>query len=472
MMPWPWVIIVLFCVSAAAPPSAAPQPEHLVGLRKQLFVDDAVVEKRERVTRELGSITKANNGKPIFTDGRLYGTVLRDDKVFKLWYRKLEVAEYGYAESIDGEHFQHRGDVAGINFAGDSTLSVTIDEHEQDPAHRYKAAYDGPGMAAALAHSADGLRWTSYNKGQAVTTRAADTCNQILWDPIAQVYRLFTRTDFGDGGGPREIRGTRSMTNPDVKANPIGWKTVRNWSFDREGGEEYKRRQIYSVTDWIYEGVHFGLMSVYEWPGDTSEGTENFQVRHERDIMNFYIATSRDGDTWDLAWVYKGHPLIKRGGDGSFDKDILVPASTVVTHSDQHWLYYCGANERHGTAEMHFNRSMAIGLAKVRLDGLICLSAGATLGSVTTKSFELQGSRLEVNVDARQGECHVEILDADNIPIQGFAAEDVINAANVDGVRLSPRWKPGVALTELKGRMIRLRFRLRNAKLYAFQIAP
>jgi hypothetical protein len=113
-----------------------------------------------------------------------------------------------------------------------------------------------------------------------------------------------------------------------VKANPTGWKTVRNWSFDREGGEEYRRRQIYSVTDWIYEGVHFGLMSVYEWPGDTSEGSEDFQRRHERDVMNFYIATSRDGDSWDLAWIYKGRPLIERGGDGSFDKDIIVPAST------------------------------------------------------------------------------------------------------------------------------------------------
>ena len=79
-------------------------------------------------------------------------------------------------------------------------------------------------MRAALAHSGDGIHWTPYNHGQPVTHRAADTCNQILWDPEARIYRLFTRTDFGTRGGAGEIRGARSMTNTDVKAN-IGLPT-------------------------------------------------------------------------------------------------------------------------------------------------------------------------------------------------------------------------------------------------------
>ena len=62
-------------------------------------------------------------------------------------------------------------------------MSVSIDPHETDPRHRYKAAYYGPGVRAALAHSADGIHWSSYNEGQPVTGRAADTHNQILWDP-------------------------------------------------------------------------------------------------------------------------------------------------------------------------------------------------------------------------------------------------------------------------------------------------
>ena len=36
-----------------------------------------------------------------------------------------------------------------------------------------------------------------------------------------------------------EVRGTRSMTNPDIKRNPTAWKLVRNWKFDREGPDEW-----------------------------------------------------------------------------------------------------------------------------------------------------------------------------------------------------------------------------------------
>lgn len=289
-----------------------------VGLRKQLFVDDYLVDELRNVTRELGTVKKANNGKLLFKAGRFYGTVHFDDGRFKMWYRHHGNTGYGYAESKDGIHFKPITNVTGINFAGDYTLSVTIDAHESEPKHRYKAAYDAPGMAAGLAHSADGIRWSLYNAGQPVTHRAADTYNQIIWDEDAAVYRLFTRTDFGTAGGQNEWRGTRSMTNADVKSKPANWKTIRNWEFNREGKAERRRRQVYALTDWIYHGVHVALISVYEWPGDLSEGGSDLRKRHERDVMNFYIATSRDGDKWDLRWVYASQPMIPRGLDGAF----------------------------------------------------------------------------------------------------------------------------------------------------------
>jgi len=35
-------------------------------------------------------------------------------------------------------------------------------------------------------------------------------------------------------------------------------------------------------------------------------------------------------------------------------------------------------------------------------------------------------------------------------------------------LRLTPKWKPGGDLSKLKGKTIKLRFTLHNAKLYAF----
>ncbi len=442
-----------------------------VRLRTQLFVDDWVVAQRQGVSRVLGRVTKVNQGRPIFTDGWFYGTVLHDAGKFKLWYRKPGTEGFGYAESQDGLSFVTKASVAGLNFAGDYTLAVELDAVEPDPAHRFKAAYDAPGMAAGLAHSADGIHWTPYHEGRPVTHRAADTYNQVLWDPEASTYRLFTRTDFGTAGGNTELRGTRSMVNRDLKSAPANWELVREWVFRQNGEPESARRQIYATTCWIRHGVYFALLSVYEYPGDVSEGRDtDTQRRHERDVMNFYIATSRDADAWDLQWVYAGHPLVPRGPDGAFDKDIVLPASTIVTHDDQHWIYYAGANERHGTEQVRFERRHAIGLTTLPLDRFVGLRAGDTPGSVVTRPLRIEGEGLAVNADARGGAVSVEVLDAAGEPLPGYSAPDALPLVGRDELRWRPAWESDRYLAELRGRLVRLRFSLRNATLYSFQV--
>ena len=456
-----------------------------VGTCKQLLVDDYVIAERTNVTRELGAVVKANGGKPVFTEGQFYGTVLFHEGRFKLWFREFDNEHYGYAESPDGIHFAIKGEVTGIPFAGDINLAVSLDPHETDPAHRFKAGFDAVGMAAGLAHSADGIHWTPYHDGQPVTCRAADTINQIVWDPLAQAYRLSTRTDFGAGGGPLastvapdfEVRGTRMMLNPDVKADPAKWELVRHWHFDREGPKEYLRRQIYALPVWIYEDVYFGLMSVYDYPADISEGTSTDQVsRHERNVMNYYLATSRDGDDWDLEWVYAGRPFVPRGPDGAFDNDMIMPGSTIVTHNDTHWVYYGGANERHSTVEtdppVRYESVRAIGLATLPMDRFVALAAGDEPGVVVTRPFVVQGNSLELNVDAHDGDLRCEVLDANGTPLEGYAGDAGFRRADVDELRLAVRWRDGIDLKQLQGKRVRLRFRLRNAKLYAFRVTP
>ncbi|MCP4812571.1 MAG: hypothetical protein GY888_08695, partial [Planctomycetaceae bacterium] len=245
MMPMRCNFVILVLLPLGLLPAAEPLS---IGTNKQLLVDDFVIDQMTEITRELGQVTKANNGKPVFTDGRFYGTVLHDEQRFKLWYREHGKTGYGLAESRDGIHFKKQAKLTGFNFAGDYTLSVEIDPHEKAPAHRYKGAYDAPGMAAGIAHSADGIRWHPYNNGKPITHRAADTYNQVFWDPLIHKYRLSTRTDFGTPGGDGEVRGTRSMTNADLRSDPKNWKMTREWIFDREGKDEHKRRQVYAKT--------------------------------------------------------------------------------------------------------------------------------------------------------------------------------------------------------------------------------
>ncbi|MBP85981.1 MAG: hypothetical protein CMJ64_04560 [Planctomycetaceae bacterium] len=412
-----WVTTLVFIqVASAAEPVE-------VGLHKQLLVDDYVIAETSHVARELGSPVKANGGKPlefsrVAKGGRkdavdvwpLFASVYFDEQRqrFRIWHRvsfhdrsrrdgknvtdeEIGVgADYhrGYSESSDGIHFTYVAPLKGLTTGGDTNLVVTIDHHA-DPNRRYKIGYDCDCKVngAALAHSADGIHWTPYNDGKPITYRAADFTNQVVWDTAANAYRLFTRTDFGWGGGPLagavhiqvgdkplEVRGVRSMVNPNLEDNPSGWKLEHHWVLDGEEKlsksrrpiqellkdpdylervrKQALRRQIYVLTDWIYEGVHFGLMSVLEYPTDVSEGTKTDHItRHERSIENYYIVTSRDGIAWDFHWIYAGQPFVCRGPARSWDKDMVFPTSQLITHQDKHWIYYGGNNERHGAAE-------------------------------------------------------------------------------------------------------------------------
>ncbi len=507
------LLLLTFVVSAlAAYGEATPSHRCEIDLQKQLLVDDYAVAETENVRRILGTVTKANDGQPVMTADKpweddlfgFYGTVLHDGERFRMWYHPWAYA-VAYAESDDGLHWckpelgifdfsidrlkelgsdevfspregaplDWRGKENNIiGYFGDG-FTCFLDSRETDPEHRYKACYGPvPQICAAIAHSPDGIHWTRYNNGEPVTGRASDTYNQLLWDEGAKTYRLLTRTDFGRDGS--EIRGCRVMVNPDVKANPTDWKTVREWCFDREGPEEFRRRQIYGMTDWIYEGIHFGLMMVYEWPDETPGASlkvknENldYQTRHERDVMNFYIAPCRDGANWDLQWVYAEQPLVPRGPNGSFDKDMVVQASNIVTWQDKHWIYYTGYRERHWYAP----RKPSIGLATLPLDRFVGLQANKETGSVTTKPFQLNGGRLLLNVEAQQGAVAVEVLDAKGSTIEGFTARQS-RTRNVDALRLEPTWKSKRNLSELRGMTIQLRIYLQNATLFAFQIQP
>jgi len=106
-----------------------------------------------------------------------------------------------------------------------------------------------------------------------------------------------------------------------------------------------------------------------------------------------------------------------------------------------------------------------------RLDGFISLDARDKLGTVTTKSFVLRGKNVEVNADAdlAQSASKGSMLAVEVIGIDGDVLAES-NPIRSDGVALRPPWKKGKDLSALIDRPIQLRFTMRYAKLYAFQI--
>jgi len=468
------------------------EPSIEVGIQKQLLTDDYVLSHRFNVHREFHAAEKVNDGKPLLIREKPWeranlfqvASVHHDGSRFQMNYGYVGPVEYCCrAESTDGIKW-NRPSLGIVEFANnrDNNLFdyrgyvMFLDPHETDPQHRFKATYrplesSSLPHAACLAHSPDGMHWTPYNDGKPVTERAADTLSQMVWDERGQVYRLFTRTDFGLGGGQTEYRGAREMVNPDLKANPTNWTTVKNWIFEREGRNEVKRRQIHTVNFWQHEGIDFGLMVVMEWPAFNEKPIQvgNDGTRHERDVWNCYLATRRGGHAaeWDCRWIYDEKQFIPRGGEGCFDKDLIHPAANIVTYNDEHWIYYTGWPIGHMRHPYH----PAIGLAKVKLDRFVSLQPWNRRGKcwIITKPFQLKGRRLELNGDFSEGMAQASILDINGQAIEGFSEEDSIPVEGEDRVRLSVNWEHGRDMSELKDRVVRLRVEWEKGDLFAFQ---
>ncbi len=473
---------------------AANQEELIpVALEKQLLVDDYIFARRLNVTQRLGTVTKVG---PVLkatleSDGGSFGfyhTALYNphEKRFQLWFSvgtdhasmslgKETYRGVGYAESDDGIHWNRP--LVAADGKSNIVLPMTGNSVMLDPtlpwghAEKFKAAWMHPHSRAALAYSSDGRSWHFYNDGNPVTHRAGDTQNQVFWEPVRKAYILGTRTDLGAGGGPTEHRGWRFMVheNGDIRNHPTAWKTILdriavNDPHQKQGSNP-PDLQFHHISMWRHEGIWFQLINIWTAPTQKEYDQDEDQIRHERDVSDYYLGVSRDVVTIDRSFVHARQPFVPRGPGGSWDDDIIVPSNNIITRGDEHWIYYCGMNERIYNFK---NRERSyIGLAKLPLDRLIGQSAGQEFGTVVTKPFRLEGESLQVNIDAKLGELRVEVLDAAGEPIAGYGGDDARTYRNVDELRLTPRWsKP---LSEIKGRNIRLRFHLQNAALYAFQ---
>ena len=88
-----------------------------------------------------------------------------------------------------------------------------------------------------------------------------------------------------------------------------------------------------------------------------------------------------------------------------------------------------------------------------------------------TKPFTVEGTRLELNLDAQRGEASVAVVHPDGTPVDGFRAEECDVMAQ-NRVRYPVSWRGKSNLRALLVQEVRLRITLRHANLYAFQVMP
>ena len=432
--------------------------------------------------------------RPWENSASVYGTTIYDDALgrFRMWYligcpsdgeftddetgtrhRIPQTTRVGYAESADGISW-HKPDLGQLQWRGSRAnnmlalgrqnpegISVLVDDHDPDPARRYKALFwdhaaDGAHFhpqlkrvlwketqetdGAYLAWSPDGINWTHAPENPVVRAYM-DTNQNLLWDPNLGRYVAFSRFGFG-----RKIARSESE-------DFLHWSAPQLvFECDERDGEG---TQFYGAGIDIYEGLYIAMLWVYR------EGSDG--------CIDTQLGVSRDGIRWER--VAKRQVFIPLGEPGSWEDGMARGAERIINRGDRLYIYYCGVNGPHSgprfPAETIVRKHKpAIGLAPLRRDGFVSLDAGGDRGSLLTRPFAMPEGRLHLNVDATGGSCVIAICDERGRAIPGFERSQPITGDHLDA---EATWPKGEGLPA--GQSLALRITLERAALYSYWFA-
>jgi len=141
--------------------------------------------------------------------------------------------------------------------------------------------------------------------------------------------------------------------------------------------------------------------------------------------------------------------------------DFVVLAGQSFNH-----LHFINIKYGHMNSNL---KLMMLFVYTLRMDGFTSIYAPMKGGEMITRPFVFKGSTLILNFSSSvAGEILVDILDENGNPIPNFTFKDC-DPVFGDSIERKVSWKGIQDVSNLVGKTIQLRFRLKDADLYSFQ---
>jgi hypothetical protein len=539
-MPNKGVSILLFAVSTLTAFAGDGSGFIDVGMRRELFVDDALVERISgnavlRLHHPVPQNIAIVHDAPWEGSGSGYHSMFKDGDLYRMYYKSWQIdplSEAGaktkvkndlfcaYAESDDGIHW--RKPVLGlVEFNGSKANNIVMasavvgkvdadaghpavfkDENPAAPADaRYKAILRSREPRGLLAFkSPDGLHWSPLADAPIITDGAFDSQNLAFWDGARREYRAYWRI-FTEGAGqgeswtPKGYRAIRTATSQDF----IHWENQEDLRYVDSPPEHlytnqikpyfraphlligFPARYIERGHDAARAGASVPAGSpaadtrrISEWPPSLRSLPERehremraaASERYGAAITDGLLMASRDGvlfKRWNEAFLPPGpeRPGTWNYGHQYIGWHMLETKSALAGAPNEISLY---AVESYWT-----DNSSALRRYTLRLDGFVSVQAPMAGGELVTRPIRFQGRQLALNFSTSgAGSVRVEIQDAAGRPLPGFALADCPPVFG-DAIDRRVHWTAGPDVGALAGQVIRLRFVLNDADLYAYQ---
>ena len=449
----------------------------------QLLVDDYLIAAKTNVVRKYYPFTKYA-GNPVLVPQQaweqltyIYGTVLPNETRtgYRMWYQTLRTNDpctapstQLYATSTDGISWTKPilnqcawcGSTANNMYYQGFMTSVMHTPWDPDPARSYKLMnLDAGGWSVAW--SSNGINFVSAPNNPVFT--AGSDSGQAWWDPRAQQYRLYVKNNWVDTHGLNRraisLATTANFTNWPATAPLVLWPDTFD---DRWSLNVTQRTHFYGLSAFAYESMYLGFLWIHRATNLTSNpaGYEGYQIGP----IFSELVSSRDGVHWTCE--EGDRPPVLGLGTNTWDAGMVFTPRSPVVEGSTIKLWYGGFKNQHDTALK--KQQGAIGLATLRKDGFASLDAGASAGTILTRTFVGTGGALLVNyrTNTSSGWVKAEALDEDTNVLTGYSQADCVPLTG-NSTTQAVTWT-GHGELPAGQRSLRLRFLLQNASIYSF----
>lgn len=473
-----------------------------VNVGRQLFVDDFLVMETnlQRITHTPNFY--ANNpvlepdkewentieGAPYaapFSDGIWF-----DEKSnkFKMWYlagagtlhkEDKQTFYTGYAESVDGKHWEKPilnvyKNTNIVDTCNRDAATIWLDKLEQDSSKRYKMFNverrpTDRRWQFVLKYSADGIHW---GNGIAQSGDLYDR-SSVFYNPFRGVWALSMR--YGTKVSSRS-RSYLENVDPEVAVSMahrirkgIPDKNVVYWFTPSDKEPRHPNFPevnpgIYNFDAIPYESIMLGLYSVWQGPENNICADLGIQKKNE-----VFLGYSRDGFHFSRQSFKPFMAVNETEGVWNWGNMQSVNGVPLIVGDS---LYFYSSGRR--LNNIMWDSYTSTGLATLRRDGFVSIHADKTEGYLTTEKITFDGKYLFVNTDVsdKKAMLAIEILDENGTPIPGYTQKDCSVLRRIDKTKQMVVWKNNEDLSSLSGKNVHLKFYLTNGDLYSFWISP
>ena len=168
--------------------------------------------------------------------------------------------------------------------------------------------------------------------------------------------------------------------------------------------------------------------------------------------------------------VLESSVLNQSAEPGEFGYGCIYPSSMHVTKDKKIRIYSSASKGEHAQILARPDQGEgAILLHELRLDGFCYLESHGGPGSFTTRLLLINGEKLNLNIQAPQGEVLLQISDPSGKPFEGFTFNDFIPIKG-DDIDLIPEWKNKRTLKDLIQKVVRFDVKLFNSRIYSIRV--